>query len=123
MKQIRIFPLLTVLILTPLAIRQATTSAASASAPQAQTSQPPAVRVVDLKVSDGTLLKASYFAAAKPGPGVLLLHQGNRTRKAWDELAAQLAAAGINSHEGGTARPCAPIGDGADRTSNCHLQE
>jgi alpha/beta superfamily hydrolase len=97
MKHIRIFPLLTVLIFTPAAIRQATTSAASASAPQAQPSQPPAVRVVDLKVSDGTLLKASYFAAAKPGPGVLLLHQGNRTRKAWDELTVQLAAAGINT--------------------------
>jgi dienelactone hydrolase len=97
MKQIRIFPLLTVLIFTPLAIRLAATNAASASAPQAQPSQPPAVRVVDLKVSDGTLLKASYFAAAKPGPGVLLLHQSNRTRKAWDELAGQLAAAGINT--------------------------
>src|SRR5881397_3076272 len=56
-----------------------------------------APRVVDLKASDGALLKASYFAAAKPGPGVLLLHQSNRTRKAWDNLAGQLAAAGINT--------------------------
>src|SRR5271165_1859176 len=65
---------------------------------EAQQSQPPpAARVVDLKASDGTILKASYFAAAKPGPGVLLLHQSNRTRKAWDELAAQLAAVGINT--------------------------
>jgi predicted alpha/beta hydrolase len=54
-------------------------------------------RVVDLNASDGTLLKATYFGAAKPGPGVLLLHQGNRTRKSWDDLAAQLAAAGINT--------------------------
>jgi pimeloyl-ACP methyl ester carboxylesterase len=53
--------------------------------------------VVNLKATDGTLLKASYFAAGKPGPGVLLLHQSNRTRKSWDELAAQLAAAGINT--------------------------
>jgi predicted alpha/beta hydrolase len=53
--------------------------------------------VVDLKASDGTVLKASYFAAAKPGPGVLLLHQINRTRKTWDALAGQLAAAGINT--------------------------
>jgi dienelactone hydrolase len=59
--------------------------------------QESASRVVDLKASDGTLLKASYFAAAKPGPGVLLLHQGNRQRKVWDDLAAQLAAAGINT--------------------------
>jgi len=56
-----------------------------------------APRIVDLKTPDGTLLKATYFAAAKPGPGVLLLHQINRTRKSWDQLAAQLAAAGINT--------------------------
>ena len=98
MKQIPIFPLLTVLIFTSAAIRQATTNAADVSAPPEQASQvPPAVRVVDLKAADGTILKASYFAAAKPGPGVLLLHQINRTRKAWDELAGQLAAAGINT--------------------------
>src|SRR5207253_5678713 len=60
-----------------------------------QAQQPP--RVVDLKASDGTLLKASYFAAAKPGPGVLLLHQSNRTRDSWDGLARQLVAAGINT--------------------------
>ena len=98
MKQIPIFPLLTVLIFTSAAIRQATTNAADVGAPPEQPSQvPPAVRVVDLKAADGTILKASYFAAAKPGPGVLLLHQINRTRKAWDELAGQLAAAGINT--------------------------
>jgi dienelactone hydrolase len=62
-----------------------------------QAPQPSAPRVVELKASDGTVLKASYFAAAKPGPGVLLLHQFNRTRKAWDDLAGQLAAAGINT--------------------------
>ena len=53
-------------------------------------------RVVDLTAADGTMLKATYFAAAKPGPGVLLLHQCNRQRKVWDGLAQQLAAAGIN---------------------------
>jgi pimeloyl-ACP methyl ester carboxylesterase len=62
-----------------------------------QPQQPPAARVVDLKASDGAVLKASYFAADKPGPGVLLLHQGNRTRQSWDDLASQLAAAGINT--------------------------
>src|ERR1700685_3054570 len=41
--------------------------------------QPPAARAVDLKASDGTILKASYFFAAKPGPGVLLLQQRHRT--------------------------------------------
>jgi dienelactone hydrolase len=55
-----------------------------------------AERVVDLTASDGTKLKATYFAAGKPGPGVLLLHQCNRQRKVWDGLASQLAAAGIN---------------------------
>ena len=38
----------------------------------------PAPRVVDLKAPDGIMLKATYFAAGKPGPGVLLLHQCNR---------------------------------------------
>src|SRR6266403_4544155 len=56
-----------------------------------------APRVVDLKASDGAILKASYLAAAKPGPGVVLFHQSNRTRKEWDDLATQLAAAGINT--------------------------
>jgi pimeloyl-ACP methyl ester carboxylesterase len=53
-------------------------------------------RDVDLKSGDGTILKGTYFAAAKPGPGVLLFHQSNRTRKSWDELAAQLAAVGVH---------------------------
>jgi dienelactone hydrolase len=56
----------------------------------------PAPRVVDLTASDGTKLKATYFAAAKAGPGVLLLHQCNQQRKNWDELAGRLAAAGIH---------------------------
>jgi uncharacterized damage-inducible protein DinB len=62
-----------------------------------QVQQPSAPRVVELKASDGTVLKASYFAAAKPGPGVLLFHQSNRDRKSWDDVAGQLAAAGINT--------------------------
>jgi predicted alpha/beta hydrolase len=55
-----------------------------------------AERVVDLTASDGTKLKATFYGAAKPGPGVLLLHQCNRQRKVWDGLAQQLAASGIN---------------------------
>jgi dienelactone hydrolase len=95
MKQMRILLLSAVIV--P-ALVQAGNSAAVASAPQAQPSQQqPDARVVDLKTSDGTLLKASYFAAAKPGPGVLLFHQTNRTRKAWDDVAVELAAAGINT--------------------------
>ena len=57
----------------------------------------PAARVVALKASDGTILKATYFAAASPGPGVLLFHQSNRARKTWDDVAERLAAAGINT--------------------------
>jgi dienelactone hydrolase len=56
----------------------------------------PAPRVVDLAASDGLNLKATYFSAGKPGPGVLLLHQCNRQRKVWDDLAGHLAASGIN---------------------------
>ncbi len=57
----------------------------------------PQKRDVDLKAQDGTLLKATYFAAAKPGPGVILLHMCNSQRKAWDNLAAMLAARGIHA--------------------------
>src|SRR5262245_2946002 len=85
-------------IILPLAALTLAAGAAPPSAPQApQSQQRPAPRLVDLKTSDGTVLKASYFAAAKPGPGVLLLHQSNRTRRAWDGLAADLAAAGIHT--------------------------
>jgi pimeloyl-ACP methyl ester carboxylesterase len=58
---------------------------------------PPSAQVVDLKSADGILLKATYFAAAKPGPGVLLLHQVNRDRRSWAGVAAQLAAGGIHT--------------------------
>jgi len=56
----------------------------------------PGMRVVDLTAADGTVLKATFFAAAKPGPGVIMLHQCNRQRKVWDDLAASLSASGIN---------------------------
>src|SRR6478609_5649169 len=54
-------------------------------------------RDVDIKSANGTILKGTYFAAAKPGPGVLLFHQSNRTRKSWEDVARQLVAAGINA--------------------------
>jgi dienelactone hydrolase len=57
----------------------------------------PATHLFDIKSADGTLLKATYFAAAKPGPGLLLFHQSQRTRESWKDLATQLAAAGINT--------------------------
>ena len=55
-----------------------------------------AEKVVEISAPDGLKLKATYFSAKKRGPGVLLLHQCNRQRKVWDQLARQLAAAGIN---------------------------
>jgi len=64
---------------------------------------PPAPRVVDLKASNGIVLKGTYFAAAKPGPGVLLFHQGNRTPTSWNDVARRLAAAGISTPQSTTA--------------------
>jgi len=50
----------------------------------------------DLKALDGTLLKASYFGRAKPGPVRSCCTSFNRTRKAWDDLAGQ-AGGGWNN--------------------------
>src|SRR5207248_6598353 len=98
MKQIRTFLLLAALIFAASAIGQDTKSATTPSAsPGPESQQPSAGRVVELKASDGTILKGSYFAATKPGPGVLLFHQSNRTRDSWDGVGRQLAAAGINT--------------------------
>ncbi len=57
----------------------------------------PSPREVDLTAPDGTKLKATFFSAGKPGPGVLLLHQCGQeeSRHNWDELAPRLSAAGI----------------------------
>jgi dienelactone hydrolase len=54
-------------------------------------------RDADITAPDGTMLKATYYAAAKPGPGVLLLHMCNSNRKAWEPLGRQLGAAGIHA--------------------------
>jgi len=65
--------------------------AAAASAQQA-----PAAKDVQLVAPDGVKLKATYYAAAKPGPGLLLLHMCNSTRQAWSRLASQAAARGYH---------------------------
>jgi dienelactone hydrolase len=59
-------------------------------------SEPSAPRTVSLTATDGTVLKATFFAAPAPGPGVILFHQCNQQRHNWDDLAARLATAGIN---------------------------
>lgn len=59
--------------------------------------QAPPPREVTVTSADGTTLKATYYPAAEPGPATLLLHMCNTTRRSWDPLAPQLAAAGIHA--------------------------
>lgn len=58
--------------------------------------QAPAPRVVELTAPDGLKLKGTFSASAASGPGVLLLHQCNRQRKVWDDLARRMTAEGMN---------------------------
>jgi dienelactone hydrolase len=58
---------------------------------------PPAPRDVALTAPDGVTLKATYYAAAQPGPGVLLLHMCNTDRGSWAPLGNRLAAAGLHA--------------------------
>ncbi len=51
---------------------------------------------VDIKAPDGLNLKGSYFSPGKRGPAILLLHQCNMDRHAWDGLAKDLAASGLH---------------------------
>ena len=51
---------------------------------------------VDIKAPDGANLKGTYFSAGRPGPAMLLLHQCNMDRHAWDGLAEDLAGNGFN---------------------------
>ena len=60
-------------------------------------SQNPSQKDVDITAPDGIKLRATFFAAGKPGPGVLLLHMCNTTRKSWEPVAKQLSERGINA--------------------------
>ena len=51
---------------------------------------------VTLTASDGAKLRATYFAAAKPGPGIVLLHQCNQDRKSWTAFATRAAERGYH---------------------------
>jgi dienelactone hydrolase len=51
---------------------------------------------IDIQAPDGVNLKATYFSAGRPGPAMLLLHQCNMDRHAWDGLAEDLAGNGFN---------------------------
>ena len=55
-----------------------------------------ASRNVELTAPDGTKLVGDYFAAANAGPGLILFHQCNMNRKAWEPLVKLLTEAGIN---------------------------
>jgi hypothetical protein len=80
--------------------------------PSAKAQEPqPQARVVELKASDGTLLKATFFPAAKPGPGVLLFHQSNRTRTSWDDVPRQLGISALTIDERGYGESCRNIAD------------
>jgi alpha-beta hydrolase superfamily lysophospholipase len=67
------------------------------------------------------MLKATYLAASKHGPRVMLFHQCNRDRKMWEELAPRVVAAGLNvltldfrgyGDSGGTAKFKVPLEEG-----------
>ena len=51
---------------------------------------------IDLKAPDGLNLRATYSSPGRPGPAMLLLHQCNMDRHAWDGLAKDLTEAGIH---------------------------
>jgi dienelactone hydrolase len=51
---------------------------------------------VEIAAADGITLKGTYFSPGRPGPAMLLLHQCNMDRHAWDGLAGDLAAAGVH---------------------------
>ena len=51
---------------------------------------------VDIKAADGVNLKGTYFSPGGAGPAILLLHQCNMDRHAWDGLANDLASAGFH---------------------------
>jgi dienelactone hydrolase len=71
--------------------------AAASSEPSVAPPEPRPPRPVDLTAADGTVLKATFFAAAAPGPGAILFEQSNRDRNSWAGVARQLAAAGIHT--------------------------
>lgn len=59
--------------------------------------QTPSRKDIDISAHDGTKLRATFFSAGKPGPGVVLLHMCNTTRKSWEPVAVALSKQGINA--------------------------
>jgi len=53
-------------------------------------------RDTEIKGAGGVALKATYYSPGKPGPAMLLFHQCNMDRHAWDSLADDLVKAGFH---------------------------
>ena len=51
---------------------------------------------VGVQAPDGLALKASYYSPGKPGPGLVLLHQCDRDRTAWQAFATAAASRGYH---------------------------
>src|SRR5215467_12479815 len=54
-------------------------------------------RDIDITAPYGIKLRATFFSAGKSGPGVILLHMCNTTRKSWEPVALELSRKGINA--------------------------
>ena len=52
---------------------------------------------IDITAPDGIKLRATFFAAGQSGPGVMLLHMCNTTRKSWQPVAKELSQNKINA--------------------------
>jgi len=59
--------------------------------------QAPSGKDIDITAPDGIKLRATLFSGGKPGPGVILLHMCNTTRRSWKPVALGLSAKGINA--------------------------
>jgi dienelactone hydrolase len=68
----------------------------AAAVPAVAAAQGTSPTAVDLKAPDGIPLKASYYSPASPGPGLVLLHDCNRSRAAWDAFARAAAGSGFH---------------------------
>lgn len=65
--------------------------------PSLAVGQTPSRKDIDITAPDATKLRGTLFSAGKPGPGVLLLHMCNTTRKSWEPVAVRLSQKGINA--------------------------
>ena len=51
---------------------------------------------VDIQAPNGALLKGTYHSPGQAGPAILLLHQCNMDRRAWDVLTGDLTSTGFH---------------------------